>query len=303
MGLADEEPVSGRPVSASLPAGAAKGISRQTGAAAMAPLVAVPLRSEAEIHQLLQEGGRTVIALSGGVDSAVMAHLAFDALGARAHAVTFTGPSTGRAEVERSQRVARAIGIAQTLLPVDPLALPAYRENPSNRCYFCRTTEFGALRAWGDPRGFDRYVDGVHADDLGEERPGLKALEEARVLHPLAWAGWGKAKVRSYARRAELPNWDEPSEACLASRVTHGRMISEPLLRRIERAEEELRARGFRRVRVRTDGAGARVEVDPADVPRLTSSPLCEEIVAALREHGFVPVVLDPSGYRPRPGS
>jgi uncharacterized protein len=269
----------------------------------MLPALPNSVRSEADLVSSLQAGGPTVVALSGGVDSGVVAHLAYAALRDRVHAVTFTGPSTAEAEVERAQGVARAIGISHTLLPVDPLSVLSYRSNPSNRCYFCRTTEFGALRGWGEPRGFQQYVDGVHADDLGEDRPGLRALEEAQVRHPLAWAGWRKVEVRAYARRVGLPNWDEPSEACLASRVTHGQPISEPLLRRIERAESELHRRGFRRARVRTDGTIARVEVDPIEVPRLLAEPTAGEVQTALAALGFSPVTLDPAGYRPRPGA
>ncbi|HEY6238394.1 MAG TPA: TIGR00268 family protein, partial [Thermoplasmata archaeon] len=137
----------------------------------------------------------------------------------------------------------------------------------------------------------------------GEDRPGLVAMAEAGFRHPLAEGGWRKRQVREYARAVGLPNWDQPSDACLASRVVHGRVISAELLRRVEQAEDAVRARGFRRVRVRTDGRSARVEVDGGEVERLRAHPTADGVLDDLRRIGFDPVTLDPTGYRPRPGA
>jgi len=256
-----------------------------------------------EVLDHLRAGGRTVVALSGGVDSGVVAELAHRALGGEAVAVTLTGAAVAAAEVERAEAVARRVGVAHYRVAADPLAVAEYRANPSARCYFCRRTEMTALRAWADERGILQIVDGVHLDDLGDDRPGLRALDEAGVVHPLLRAGWRKVDVRSFARDAGLPNWDQPSEACLASRVPHGRPISLDLLARIERAEAELHRRGFRRVRVRTDGVDARVVVDPDEVPRLLAEPSASEVRRSVAAAGFRWVVLDPEGYAPRPGA
>ncbi|MCI4339988.1 MAG: ATP-dependent sacrificial sulfur transferase LarE [Thermoplasmata archaeon] len=256
-----------------------------------------------DIVRSLAEGGPAVVALSGGVDSAVVAHLAYAALGPRAHALTLAGPAVSADERERASRVARAIGVPHEFLRSDPLEVAEYRANPDNRCYFCRKTESSALLGWGRGRGIAQWLDGVHADDLGEDRPGLAAMDEAGFRHPLAAAGWRKSDVREYARRVGLPNWNAPSDACLASRVTHGREISGPLLARIETAEAAVRALGFRRVRVRTDGASARVEVDATEVARLENSDVAASVDRAVRALGFGPVTLDPHGYRPRPGA
>lgn len=260
----------------------------------------VAFHSEPEIVARIKDGGSALVALSGGVDSSVVAALAHEALGSLSQAVTLSGPAVSRAEVERARNVARSVGIAHLVVEVDPLLRPEYRANPTNRCYFCRTVETTALRSFGDPRGFQQYVDGVHADDLSEDRPGLRAMDEAGFWHPLAWAGWTKADVRAAARRRYLPNWDEPSDACLASRVPHGEPISRELLRRVEAAESVLLRRGFRRVRVRVHEGGARLEVDPAEVVRLGTPPLSGEVLDAVRELGFDPVTIDPLGYRSR---
>ncbi len=257
-----------------------------------------PRRSEAEILRQLRDGGPSLVALSGGVDSALVAALAYEALEGDAWAVTLAGPSVSRAEVARASRVAEKIGIAHRVVEVDPLERAEYRANPVNRCYFCRSVETEALRSVGATLGVAVYLDGVHADDLADDRPGIRAMDEAGFVHPLARAGWTKADVRASAQARQLPNWDEPSDACLASRVAHGDPISRDLLDRIEEGEARLRGLGFRRVRVRTRSRGARVEVDPEEVARLLSEPIASRVRAELGALGFAPVELDPDGYR-----
>ena len=256
-----------------------------------------PVRTAAELREWFRPGGRTLVALSGGVDSAVVAAIARAALGDDAVAVTLTGPAVGAEEIAQARAAARESGIRHALVAVDPLAVEGYRTNPSNRCYFCRSTEADALRRFGLAEGIARYVDGVHRDDLGEDRPGLRALDEQGFEHPLLWAGWGKARVRAEARALGLSAWDRPSNACLASRVPTGMPISAALLARVDAAETLLRARGYRRIRVRVDGDGARVEVGADEVPRLTATDEWAEVAAALRAEGFATVRADARGY------
>jgi len=250
-----------------------------------------------EVVGRLRQGGPALVALSGGVDSSLVAALAVDALGASARAATLAGPAVARTEVERARRVADYLGIAHDVLRVDPVEDPEYRANPNDRCYYCRRLETGVLRTFGAPRGMRQFLDGVHLDDLSDVRPGLRAMDEAGFVHPLVWARWTKADVRDAAHRRGLPNWDEPSDACLASRVAHGEPISHELLERIDAAETLVRARGFRRVRVRVRGGAARIEVDPDEVARLSAGPLAEEITEEVRRVGFERVTIDPLGY------
>jgi uncharacterized protein len=244
--------------------------------------------------------GPTAVALSGGVDSAVVAWLAHAALGERAVAITLTGPSVSLSEEEAATVAARTIGIRHLALPVDPLASPSYRANAPDRCYFCRQMESGAIVAWGASHGIAQYLDGIHRDDLGEDRPGLQAMNEAGFSHPLAEAGWGKAEVRRWAQEVGLPNWDRPSNACLASRIQHGTPIAPASLLQVSQAEALLEARGFRRVRVRVEPEGARVEVDPGEVARLLAEPTASAVRLELRTLGFASVRLDPRGYGTR---
>jgi pyridinium-3,5-biscarboxylic acid mononucleotide sulfurtransferase len=258
-----------------------------------------PWTADRLIEQL-RPGGPAAVALSGGVDSAVVAALLFRAIGAEAWAVTLTSPAVTEAEVARARRVAGEIGLRYATVAVDPLAAPSYRANPTNRCYFCRSVESAGLLEWGRHQGIARYFDGIHRDDLGDDRPGVRAMDEAGVRHPLLEAGWRKADIRAFARSIGLSNADEPSDACLASRVAHGEPITASLLARIAEAEADLRARGFRRVRVRVVGGAARVEVDPGEVERLLAEPMATEIAHALAARGFATVLLDPAGYRTR---
>ncbi|HTT73008.1 MAG TPA: ATP-dependent sacrificial sulfur transferase LarE [Thermoplasmata archaeon] len=268
-----------------------------------APLVTLQApRPVPDVVAEIGRGGPALVALSGGVDSALVASLAAEALGARAVAVTLEGPAVSRAEVERARAVARAIGIAHRVVPVDPLARPEYRANPADRCYHCRVVETAALRSFGTPGAIAQYLDGVQLDDLGDDRPGIRAMDEAGFAHPLVWAGWRKSEVRARARERGLPNWDQPSDACLASRIAHGRSIDAPLLRRIESAEAWLRAQGFRQVRVRVDGEDARIEVGAEQVARLEGAPWADRAVGELGRLGFRRVTIDPRGYRPSGG-
>ena len=259
-----------------------------------------PPRSDGEIVSLLRGRGPALVALSGGVDSAAAASLAHRALGDRAVAATVVSRSVSPRELDAARAVARSVGLRHRLVRAEPLDDPRYRENEADRCYRCRSIETAALREAGASEGAVQYLDGIHRDDLTDDRPGLQAMDQAGFFHPLLWAGWGKAEVRQYARSVGLPNWDRPSNACLASRVARGDPISLELLERIDRAEGILLDRGFRQVRVRVRGDVATVEVGADETPRLAVGPLRGDLTAALAPLGFRTVRFDPAGYRSR---
>jgi uncharacterized protein len=258
------------------------------------------VRSDAEIVALLRERGPALVALSGGVDSAAAASLAHRALGARVVAATVRSGSVSTRELTAADEVARVIGVRHLLVDAEPLDDDRYRANGPDRCFRCRSVETRALRNVGRAQGVEQYLDGVQLDDLGDDRPGIRAMDEAGFFHPFLWAGWRKADVRRYALGAGLPNWDRPSNACLASRVARGEAISRELLARVARAEELLLDRGFRRVRVRVRGERATVEVGAAETARLREPSLRAEVVGELRRLGFRSVAVDPRGYVPR---
>jgi pyridinium-3,5-biscarboxylic acid mononucleotide sulfurtransferase len=257
-------------------------------------------RPDAEIVDLLRGRGPALVALSGGVDSAAAASLAHRALGDRALAATVVSRSVSPRELDAARAAARSVGLRHLLVRAEPLDDPRYRENEADRCYRCRTVETTALREAGASEGAVQYLDGVHRDDLADDRPGLRAMDEAGFFHPLLWAGWGKADVRRYARSVGLPNWDRPSNACLASRVARREPLTPELLERIDRAEGVLLDRGFRRVRVRVRGDVASVEVGADETARLAAGALRADLTASLVALGFRTVAFDPVGYRSR---
>ncbi len=266
-------------------------------------MLAGPVRTAARPEELLARlaaGGPALVALSGGVDSAVVAALARRALGLRLLLVTVESRSVSSAEIDAAREVARFLGAPHRLLAAEPLEDERYRANGDDRCYRCRRVETRALRRLGDAEGFVQLLDGIHVDDLGDDRPGIRAMDEAGFLHPLLHAGWRKEDVRRYAREVGLPNADRPSNACLASRVARDQAITAELLGRIDLAERFLLERGFRRVRVRVHGSAARVEVDRAELDRLDAPALRAELTSRLLGLGFASVAIDPRGYPAR---
>ncbi|MGE5153368.1 MAG: ATP-dependent sacrificial sulfur transferase LarE, partial [Bdellovibrio bacteriovorus] len=205
--------------------------------------------------------GPAAVAFSGGVDSSLLVALARDAYGDEALALTVAAPQMARWEVAEARELAGALGVRHRVVEL-PL-LPAIRDNPPERCYLCKRALLRELGSVAALVGLTQLLDGTNRDDLGEHRPGLRALKELGVLSPLAECGFTKADVRALARRLGLPNWDKPAYACLLTRLPQGTPVTEETLRRIESAERCLIDLGYPGVRVRTHGDLARIELDP----------------------------------------
>ena len=252
------------------------------------------------LNQRLLKLGRVVVAVSGGVDSAVLFKAATLALGRdNALGVSVRGDIFPSHEADIADAVARAHGLNLEIVKLSPMRLEQFRANPPDRCYYCKTFLFSLLKDYASRHGVDHVVEGSNVDDLGDHRPGMRALTELEILSPLLDAGLGKADIRALAHQWGLDNWDEPSAACLASRIPYGVTIDPERLARIDRAEQFLRRQmGLRQVRVRYDGVTARIEVLPADIASLAADDNRTAIVAALREMGFQFIALDLMGYR-----
>ena len=252
--------------------------------------------SRLEAH--LQGLGRVVLGYSGGVDSAVLAVAATRALPPGAFlAVIGRSASYPEVQYQSARELAARFGIAVRELATHEMEDPRYLENPVNRCYFCKTELWSRLTALAQEERFDTVIDGTHADDLGEHRPGRAAGEQWGVRSPLAELGLPKSAVRLLARDLGLPIWDAPASPCLSSRVRYGLPITADRLRQVEAAESMLRGLGVRGdLRVRHLGARARIEVSP-DEFRLIDTHW-EQIVARLAALGFESVERDPDGYR-----
>lgn len=248
------------------------------------------------LRALFEEMGEVAVAYSGGVDSTVVLKVAHDVLGNRAIAMIGDSEAFPRGEVDAAIAIAREIGVEVVVERTHELENVHFRVNNPDRCYHCKTELFGVLRRIASARGIRWIADGSNADDVGDHRPGMKAAAELEVRSPLREAGMTKAEVRELARRLGLSNWDKPSFACLSSRFPYGTLISMDLLRRVDGCEKVLRALGFRQFRVRHHDSVARIEVDPADFPRILEHR--ETILQRFKEQGYLYVALDLEGFR-----
>jgi uncharacterized protein len=258
------------------------------------------LEKEAALAEWLRQEQRVAIGFSGGVDSAYLAAVTFETLGADA-SLALIGHSeslAGRDE-EHAAAVARQIGIRTEVVETGELEDPRYASNPTNRCYFCKSVLWLTLIPIARARGFDTLVDGTNADDLDDYRPGGRAAVEQGVMSPLAAVGLTKAEIRERTHARGWPWWDRPSSPCLSSRLPYGTAVTPTRLRQVERAEAALRDLGIRgNLRVRHHGDLARVEIDRELVARWRDGNAFELLTSAVLGAGFSSVELDPRGFR-----
>lgn len=249
-----------------------------------------------ELERIVAPYGSALVAFSGGVDSSLALAVAARALPeGRVLAVTSNNETYLPSELDLARDFAASLGVEHLVVNTRELDDPNYASNPTNRCYFCKSTLYSDLARIADEKGFACVVDGANKDDEGDYRPGRKAAKELGVVSPLSLAAAGKAEVRELARYLDLPTWDKPALACLSSRFPYGQEITPEKLAQVARAEEFMRSRGYGQVRVRHHGEIARLEVGEQEMERAFAER--QEISAELRAAGFLYVALDLAGY------
>ncbi len=254
------------------------------------------------LRRMLRSFGSCLTAYSGGVDSAFLALVAHQELGARALAVIADSPSLPRAELEEAVALAAQFGFPLRVVHTREFDNPQYLANPQNRCYFCKHSLFEELAPLATKEGFAVLAYGENASDVGDHRPGARAAAEFQVRAPLRDVGLTKAEIRAFSAELGLPTADKPQLACLSSRIPYGEAVTREKLALIEAAEACLREAGFFDVRVRhhetRGGALARIEIGPDELPRIVAEGRHQELARRLRELGYVHVTLDLLGYR-----
>lgn len=257
------------------------------------------LALEDRLKALLGACPSMAVAYSGGIDSSYLADVAHEVLGAKAHIVLADSPSIPRSEVAEASELARKRGWHFVIIETHEMENPAYRENDGTRCYHCRTELFAQMEAYAQREHIGVLAYGEITDDQQDPtRLGAQAAREFRVAAPLAEAGLGKEAIRSLALHRELPNWDKPSFACLASRLPKGTPVDRRALSQVEQAEEVLKGLGFRQYRVRHHNELCRIELEPEDIPRCLDPDTRAAILQGCQKAGYRHIALDLAGYR-----
>lgn len=252
----------------------------------------------AALDESLRSLGRTLVAYSGGVDSAFLAWAAHQALGEGMLAVIADSPSLARTHLQDAIAFAQEQNFPLEVISTGELDREEYARNDASRCFFCKDELFTVMEDFRRQRGFDSIAYGVNVDDQGDFRPGQKAAQQHQVAAPLLTAGLTKQEIREMARSAGLRIWDKPASACLSSRIEYGRPVTRAALSVVEQGEDAIRELGFRQFRVRHHGDIVRIEIAREELPRALNPEMSAEFTRIFKVLGFKFVTLDLEGFR-----
>lgn len=253
---------------------------------------------QALLEQNLSRLGRTLVAYSGGVDSAYLAYAAHRVVGADMLAVIADSPSLARAQLQDAIAFAQEQKIPLQVIMTSEMERPEYVQNDGSRCFHCKDELFNVMDRFAAQHGYQSVAYGVNVDDQGDFRPGQKAARAHGVAAPLLDAGLSKADIRELAKQAGLRVWDKPASACLSSRIEYGRPVTREALLAIEKGEDALRELGFRQFRVRHHGEIVRIEIAREELPRALTLETFAELTRTFKGLGFLYVTLDVEGFR-----
>ncbi len=261
----------------------------------------IPVETEKKYENLkkdLKSMGRILVAFSGGVDSTFLLKVAKDVVGDNVLAVIASSATYPEREQREAIRFADDLGVRYKVIHTKELDDPNFRDNPPERCYFCKKELFSRLKEIAGEENIPFVCDGSNFEDTFDYRPGGKAAAELDVRSPLKDAGLEKSEIRILSKRLGLPTWNKPAMACLSSRFPYFTRIEMESLRQIDAAEEYLKNMGFMQVRVRHHGPIARIEISPQDFPRMIEGEARTAIVENLKKLGYQYVAIDLAGYR-----
>ena len=246
----------------------------------------------------LQELNTVAVAFSAGVDSTFLLKVAHDVLLDNAIAVTVNSFSFPNREFNQALEFCKKENIKHFIVNYDELNIKGFSQNPKNRCYLCKKELFSKILEIANQNKIENVVEGSNIDDNNDYRPGFQAIKELNIKSPLQYAGFTKEEIRGLSEKLNLPSWNKPSFACLASRFAWGEEITKEKLIMVDKAEQLLFELGFKQFRVRIHGKMARIEILPDEFTNLINKETREKIVSEFKNYGFTYVSMDLSGYR-----
>jgi len=267
-------------------------------AAPVQPDPAALARKQQALFNILGSFGETLVAYSGGTDSAYLAWAANKILGSRAVAITADSASIPESHKPDAAEYARLCGFRHEFIQTNEFENPDYVKNDKNRCFHCKDELFMRMEEIANERRIPTIIYGVNKDDLGDYRPGQQAAKIHQVKAPLVEADLTKTEIRELARLAGLPFWDRPAAACLSSRVPYGTPVTVATIKTIETGEEAMKSLGFRQFRVRYHGDLVRLEVSREELPQALNLEMAGKLTEIFKPLGFHYVTLDLEGYR-----